>query len=247
MSALKTKFGPGWLATTLLGVANGVASLDATGKIPVAQLPASVTGGLTFKGTFDASTGSFPASPANGDFYVVSVAGTISSYVLKVGDYIFYSSSLSTWEQIHDPANTDAITEGATNLYFTNTRAQTAAVVNSLGGTQTNQAPSVASVNSALLAKQAAFSRSKESFTLASGDITNGYIILSQLALSNSMTAGVQGLGLIQESPDGTAGDYKLATDVGTGHSKLTWLNDLATGGTTPLAAGDIIYVKYEY
>ena len=37
-----------------------------------------------------------------------------------------------------------------TNLYFNDSRAQTAAVVNSTAGTQTNQAPSVAAVNSAI-------------------------------------------------------------------------------------------------
>lgn len=45
---------------------------------------------------------------------------------------------------------TDNLTEGSTNLYFTTTRARTAAVVNSLAGSQTDQAPSVSAVNAAL-------------------------------------------------------------------------------------------------
>ncbi|MFG1484791.1 tail fiber domain-containing protein [Halobacteriovorax sp. RZ-1] len=45
-------------------------------------------------------------------------------------------------------ADTDDLAEGATNLYFTNGRAQTAAVVNSTAGTQTVQAPSVSAMKS---------------------------------------------------------------------------------------------------
>ncbi|MFG1494660.1 tail fiber domain-containing protein [Halobacteriovorax sp. ZH4_bin.1] len=43
-------------------------------------------------------------------------------------------------------ANTDDLAEGATNLYFTNGRAQSAAVVNSTAGTETVQAPSVSAM-----------------------------------------------------------------------------------------------------
>ncbi|EPZ52163.1 endosialidase chaperone [Bacteriovorax sp. BAL6_X] len=45
-------------------------------------------------------------------------------------------------------ANTDDLAEGATNLYFTNGRAQSAAVVNSTAGAQTVQAPSVSAMKS---------------------------------------------------------------------------------------------------
>jgi hypothetical protein len=43
---------------------------------------------------------------------------------------------------------TDNLTEGSTNLYFTTARAKTAAVVNSMADNQTDQAPSVSSVKS---------------------------------------------------------------------------------------------------
>lgn len=45
-------------------------------------------------------------------------------------------------------SDTDDLAEGATNLYFTNTRAQTAAVVNSTAGSETDQAASVAAMKS---------------------------------------------------------------------------------------------------
>jgi len=45
-------------------------------------------------------------------------------------------------------ANTDALAEGNTNLYFTNARAQAAAVVDSTAGSETTQAPSVSAIKS---------------------------------------------------------------------------------------------------
>ena len=246
MSALKTKFGPGWLATTLLGIANGVASLGSDGKLSPAQIPAALTGGLTFKGNFDASTGSYPTSPSTGDYYNVSVAGTVSGQVLTVGDQIFYSSVDSAWHVIDTSKSTSDLPEG-TNLYFTAGRAQTAAVINSLAAS-TTQAPTTSAVNTALATKANNFTRTKERYVLSATNITNGYIILNQLATALSMHAGVQGLGLIEESLDaGTTGDYLLSTDGGTNHTKLTWKNDLASGGATALAAGDVIYVGYSY
>lgn len=52
--------------------------------------------------------------------------------------------------------DTDDVAEGVINLYFTEARARAAAVVNSLAGTETDQAPSVAAVNAALEAQDEA-------------------------------------------------------------------------------------------
>ena len=57
-------------------VANGLASLDATGKVPASQLPVTA---MEYKGAWNASTGSYPATPDTGDFWVVSVAGTVGA------------------------------------------------------------------------------------------------------------------------------------------------------------------------
>lgn len=73
--------------------ANGVATLDANGHVPVEQMP---TQALIFKGYWDASTGSFPAAgTVSGDFYIVSVDGTIGSTIYRTGDWIIWDGS--TW------------------------------------------------------------------------------------------------------------------------------------------------------
>ncbi|MBB5357540.1 hypothetical protein HDE76_000722 [Rhodanobacter sp. ANJX3] len=62
------------------------------------QARLNVLGSLVFKGRFDASKGSLPASPNLGDFYLVSIAGTISSVKYGVGDMLFYDGS--QWDRI---------------------------------------------------------------------------------------------------------------------------------------------------
>lgn len=86
---------------------------------------------------------------------VVSVNGASGVVVLTTtniaeGTNLYYTSA--RFSTAFAAKTTDDLTEGSTNLYFTTTRARTAAVVNSLGGSQTDQAPSVASVNAALAA-----------------------------------------------------------------------------------------------
>jgi len=86
------------------GVANGVATLDAAGKVPESQLPDSVIGGLTYKGTWDANANSpdlSSLSPNNGDYYKVSVAGSTNLDGItdwKVGDWAIYQGT--SWEKI---------------------------------------------------------------------------------------------------------------------------------------------------
>ena len=63
-------------------------------KIPLAL---SITGALTFKGIWDASTEAYPADPDQGDYYVISVAGTISGTAYIVGDIILYNGT--DWEK----------------------------------------------------------------------------------------------------------------------------------------------------
>ena len=79
------------------GAANGYASLDSGGKVPVAQLPNSI---MEYQGTWNASTNTptlANGTGSAGDVYRVSVAGTALSLTFEVGDYIIYNGS--TWEK----------------------------------------------------------------------------------------------------------------------------------------------------
>lgn len=83
------------------GANNGVATLDAGGKVPVSQLPNSV---MTYEGTWDASTNTPTLADGVGNagmVYLVSVAGTqdlgSGPITFAVGDWVVYSGTI--WEK----------------------------------------------------------------------------------------------------------------------------------------------------
>ena len=95
--------------------ANGLASLDNTGHIPVEQMPISA---LIYRGQFDASAGNVPVQDTYiiGDFYIISKAGDINNEHYYVHDWIIWNGT--EWER---SANANAVTsvngkEGAVTI-----------------------------------------------------------------------------------------------------------------------------------
>ncbi len=106
-----TVTGLGTAAELNAGVANGVATLDGSGTVPISQLPAAVLGALSYQGTWNASTNTPTLTSSvgtKGYYYVVSVAGTTDLNGItdwKVGDWAVYNGT--AWQKID---NTDAVT-----------------------------------------------------------------------------------------------------------------------------------------
>lgn len=101
----------GAVSTSQIGAASGVASLGADGKVPSAQLPASMVGGLNYQGTWNASTNTpiipLAAAGNKGYYYKVSVAGT--TVVDTIGDWLigdWIVSNGATWDKVD---NTEAV------------------------------------------------------------------------------------------------------------------------------------------
>lgn len=85
----------------------------------------------------------------------------------------------------------------------------------------------------------------KELFTLNGTNITNQYIDLAQVAATDSILFMVKGAGSLLE---GAAHDYSVSYTGGAGgKTRITFLNDLATGGNAALISGDIVQVSYQY
>lgn len=107
--SIKTIAGTGaFVPFNTVGAANGVAGLDASGKLLAAALPASITGAMVYQGTWNAST-NIPvlASGAGtkGFFYKVSVTGSTlidGTANWNVGDVITFDGT--TWDKIDGPA-----------------------------------------------------------------------------------------------------------------------------------------------
>jgi hypothetical protein len=158
--------GLGTASTKDAGAANGVATLDAGGKVPVSELPAAVLGALSYQGTWDASTNSPTLTSSvgtKGYYYVVSVAGNTNLNGITdwlVGDWAVFNGSI--WQKVDNTETvtsvngqvgavvltTTNIAEG-TNEYFTTAKARlsvsagTGISYDNLTGVITNSSPSL--------------------------------------------------------------------------------------------------------
>jgi hypothetical protein len=158
--------GLGTASTKDAGAALGVATLDASGKVPVSELPAAVLGALSYQGTWDAATNTPTLTSSvgtKGYYYVVNVAGNTNLNGITdwlVGDWAVFNGSI--WQKVD---NTETVTSvngqtGAvvltttnvaegTNLYYTDARARgalsagTGISYNSTTGVITNSSPSL--------------------------------------------------------------------------------------------------------
>lgn len=96
------------IATADINAANGVAGLDSNGKVAAAQLPSFVDDVLEFDTQND-----FPDTGEAGKIYVA----------LDTNKVYRWGGSAYT-EIAASPGSTDSVTEGSTNLYFTQQRAR---------------------------------------------------------------------------------------------------------------------------
>jgi hypothetical protein len=132
----------GYIPTTEKAAALGVATLDAGGTVPLSQIPASIQGGVSYQGTWNASTNTPTLSNGvgtKGYYYVVSVAGStnldgITSW--NVGDWAIFNGTV--WQKVD---NTDAVT--SVNGY-TGTVVLTNTDISGFGTMSTQNANSVA-------------------------------------------------------------------------------------------------------
>ena len=224
------------------GVANGVATLDATGVVPISQLPSAVLGTLKYQGTWNASTNTPTLASGvgtQGYYYVVDVAGSTNLDGItdwKVGDWAIYSGT--AWQKIDNTETvssvngyvgavvltTSDIAEG-TNLYYTDTRARAALSAGTgisyapLTGVITNSAPD--QVVSLTGAGTTAITGTYPNFTITSNDAYVGTVT------SVSGTGTVNGLTLTGTVT--TSGSLTLG-------GSLDLSSPPAIGGTTPNA-----------
>jgi hypothetical protein len=101
----------GYIPTTEKAAALGVATLDAGGTVPLSQIPASIQGGVSYQGTWNAATNTPTLSNGvgtKGYYYVVSVAGSTNLDGItawNVGDWAIFNGTV--WQKVD---NTDAVT-----------------------------------------------------------------------------------------------------------------------------------------
>ena len=200
--------GLGTASTRDAGVALGVATLDAAGKVPVTELPDAVLGALSYQGTWDASTNTPTLTSSvgtKGYYYVVSVAGTTNLNGITdwlVGDWAVYNGT--AWQKVD---NTDSVTSvngltGAvvltttninegTNLYYTDARARgaisagTAISYDNTTGVVTNAAPD--QIVALTGAGTTTISGTYPNFTITSADSKVGDVVGPASATDNAI------------------------------------------------------------
>lgn len=192
------------------GAANGYASLDGTGKVPSSQLPAFVDDVLEY-----ANLASFPGTGTSGIIYVA--ADTSKAYRWSGSTYVEISGS---------PGSTDAVTEGTTNLYFTQARARSS--ISASGSLSYNSSTGVMSFTDAVTS----VAGKTGAVTLVKGDVGLGNVentALSTWAGSTNITT----LGTI------TSGTWNAGTIAVTrGGTGVTTLTGLVKGnGTSAFSA----------
>ena len=195
------------LASASKGAANGVAPLDATSRVPAAYLPAYVDDVLEFN-----ALASFPVPGEAGKIYIALDTGKI--YRWSGSAYVEISAS---------PGSTDAVTEGAVNLYHTNARV-TGLIAASLGVS--------VQAYSAVLAGWAGIAQIDGSNNVGIGMAPTGSFkieISGSLKVSTALVAG-------SWTMNSTTGVYLSAGSRGKLHAGA-----LAAGGAYPLgiSSGD--------
>jgi hypothetical protein len=253
----------GYIPTTEKAAALGVATLDAGGTVPLSQIPASIQGGVSYQGTWNASTNTPTLTNGvgtKGYYYVVSVAGNtnldgITSW--NVGDWAIFNGTV--WQKVD---NTDAVT--SVNGY-TGTVVLTNTDISGFGSMSTQNANAVAitggTINGTTIGATTATTGAFTTAT-ASTSVTTPIVQATNsggLALRNSA-------GTTQISMGGGGGDnvsINVPTNInganaqidisptGTGHVHIKptgtgsleiaptnagTMNNMVIGGTTPLA-----------
>lgn len=200
------------------GVANGYASLDSGGKVPSAQLPSFVDDVLEY-----ANLAAFPGTGETAKIYVA--LDTNKTYRWSGSAYVEISPS---------PGSTDSVTEGSTNLYFTNARAR--AAISATGSISYNSTTGVISYTQPT---------NVSAFTNDSGYITSSalspYLTSSTAAstyqpLDGDLTAiaGLSGTsGFLKKT---AANTWSLDTSTYlTGNQTITVSGDASGSGTTAI------------
>ena len=247
--------------TSKLAQPSGIATLDSLGKLPVAQLPALA---ITDVYVVQDIAARDALTVEEGDVAKViqaELASDNTTYLPRTYIYaVDNDTQVGSWLEIisesdvmsvagrvgHVTLDTSDVSEHASYLYFTETRARTAAVVNSIMGGETDQAPSVVAVKGyidqeVLDAKNYADGQldlltiqelQYQSFTLSAADVVAGKIAVSAMIHGTPwvMRQGIMGRPGI---------DFSVSED------EITFLGEWAVGGLSQIAESDAVYVWY--
>lgn len=225
------------------GANNGYAPLDSSAKVPLANLPSSIQGGMNYQGVWNATTNTPTLASGvgtKGFFYKVSVAGSTSIDGISqwnVGDSIVFDGT--TWDKIDGIANEVVSVAGKT-------------------GAVTLVEADIASLTTDLASKQSTLTgtglaRQSGACTELSGDVTTSGS--NATTLKNTGTSGTytkvttDAQGRVSSGTTLAAGDIpniaesqvtNLTTDLASKQSTLTGTGLARNSGACTELSGDV-------
>lgn len=253
---------------------NGGATGGASGDITIKSGGGNGSGGVSvFSGSSTGNTGSIDLSSGastngiSGNVVVQAGSGvTPGSVQIKTGDASGLATASGTiLVKTGDSGlgNTGAVEVASGNATSTfnsgNVKLKTGTVASGTRGSVLIEDVSLAAASNgyvwalqdnttgrgAWVAASGGGTPKKETFTLSAGDITNQYLDLTQVAKTDSIHFVVKGGA---PTVEGASHDYSVNYTGGVaGKTRITFLNDLATGGGAALVAGDVVQIVYIY
>lgn len=204
----------GAVASSLIGIANGVAPLDSTGKIGTSFLPTTLFGAMSYQGTWNASANTptlISGAGTKGYYYSVVVSGSTTIDGINqwnVGDKIAYNGTV--WEKFDGVANevvsvagrTGAVTLSSVDLtdattlgkqLITATSASAAQTFLGLGSAATQPSSAFATAAQGTLASTALQ-------TVSSASLTDATVLGKTLLTTNTAGEAQTVLGLASAS-----------------------------------------------
>lgn len=251
--------------TQKLGVANGIATLDMNGKLYTSQLPAlAITDVFVVQTLADRNA----LVVEEGDVAKVvqaQLAGDGVTYLPRSYIYAVDGAGVGTWVELSTESDVDSVAGKVGHvmldtgdvsekvggpLYFTDSRAQTAAVIDSILGGELVKAPSVRAAKTyadGVLVSAKGYTDSEldklkvqqlqyQEFTADSALVSQPKLVLASEPKGKPwvMRQGILG----RPGIDFTMGTDSLANEV-------TFIGEWANGGLTALEVGDKIHVYY--
>jgi hypothetical protein len=232
--------------SSLIGAANGVASLDANSLVPIAQIPPAALERLVVVADQAARFALTTATVQLGDTVKQTDTGVL--YLVKDEANLGNSAGYEAYS-----ASNAVNFSGSLSGDVTGTQSSTAIAASVVTGKlitgYVSGAGTVAATDSILQAIQklngnqsaAVHTYGKESFVLSAGNITDQYVDLLQVVKASSV-------GLIFKIPQEEGLDYSVSLTGGAGgKTRISFIGDLGTGGASALIANDRIVINYVY
>lgn len=247
----------GAVATTVVGVANGVAELDSAGKVPSAQLPSyvdAVVEGYLYNGTFyEDAQHTTAITPSTGVIYVDLVSNNTyrwggSAYVEISESLALGETSTTAYRGDHGKANADAITaikDGTTIDSFGDvetaladkiSKSQTAGLVKNDGTIDTNSYATTSQLPDITGKADKVTSATSGNFA---GLDSNGNLTDSGSKASDFATASS-----VHSIPSGGTSGQVLAKNSGTDYD-VTWVNQSGGGDEGEMLTGTLLAASW--